>query len=411
MCRCLYYAARSSDRVWRTESNEQDELVRVAIDGQFRSLPPSGTGTYLEQLLDELPRVAPGDEFLVIDPARSERDQRARRLLPDTLKNDARVRRLRWETVGFEQAARPLRPDLLHIPSFAAPLRSETPFVVTIHDAIPFVLPAYQASLPMRAHLALMRRTTSRATLVLTPSEAAADDLNRVLGIPRERIRVTPEAADPRFAPAASRQLRSDLAERYGLHGPYIFNVGGLDVRKRVDLLIEAFALVRHRLPAGTKLLIGGKAHSGNPAVYPPIEPLIAELGVGNDVILTGWLGDDEKLALYQAAAAYVTPSIYEGFGLTPLEAMACGTPVIAANRTSFPEVIGDAGLLVEPEVGPLSRAIVRLLNDPALQRELSDRGLARAGQFSWRRLAEQTVSAYREAIELARSTTHREKH
>ncbi len=381
--------------------------MRVAIDGQFRSLPPSGTGTYLEQLLGELPRVAPDDQFIVVDASRTGRSGVAR-ILPTAFKNDARVRRLLWESAEFEAVARPHQPDLLHIPSFAAPLRSATPFVVTIHDAIPFVLPAYQASLPMRAHLRLMQKTTSRATLVLTPSEAAAGDLHRVLGIPRERIRVTPEATDPRFMPSESRVLRSDLAERFGLHGPFIFNVGGLDVRKRVDLLIEAFALVRHRLPTGTKLVIGGKAHSGNPTVYPPLEPLIAELGVGNDVVLTGWLEDDEKLNLYQAATAYVTPSIYEGFGLTPLEAMACGTPVIAANRTSFPEVIGDAGLLVEPEVGALGEATVRLLNDPALQQELSARGLARASTFSWRRLAEQTVSAYREAIEMTRAATHR---
>lgn len=385
--------------------------MRVAIDGQFRSLPPSGTGTYLEQLLAELPTIAPDDEFPVVDPALSNWSPRGSRLLPSSLKNDARVRRLLWETVGFEAAARRLKPDLLHIPSFAAPLRASAPFVVTIHDAIPFVLPAYQASPTMRAHLALMRRTTSRATLVLTPSRAAADDLERVLGIPRERIRVSPEAADPRFQPAPHRVLRADLVERYGLRGPYIFNVGGLDVRKRVDLLIEAFALVRHQLPPGTKLAIGGKAHSGNPAVYPPLEPLLAELGIRNDVVLTGWLGDDEKLALYQAASVYVTPSIYEGFGLTPLEAMACGTAVIAANRTSFPEVIGDAGLLVEPEVAPLAEAIRRVVNDEALRRDLSERGVTRAGEFSWRRLAEQTVSAYRDAISLARSDAHRGNH
>jgi glycosyltransferase involved in cell wall biosynthesis len=383
--------------------------VRVVIDGQFRSLPPSGTGTYLEQLLTELPRVAPDDEFIAVDPALASRSPRGGRLLPASFKNDARIRRLLWETAGFEAQSRAFRPDLLHIPSFAAPLRSTTPFVVTIHDAIPFVLPAYQASRPMRIHLALMKRTTTRASLVLTPSHAAAGDLHRVLDIPRERIRVTPEAADPRFRPAESRTLRDDLRERFGLHGPYIFNVGGLDVRKRVDLLIEAFALARHRLPAGTKLVIGGKAHSGNLAVYPPLEPLIDDLGVGNDMVLTGWLDDDDKLALYQAADAYVTPSIYEGFGLTPLEAMACGAPVVAANRTSFPEVIGDAGLLVEPEVRALSDAIARLLNDPVLQREFSARGLSRAATFSRRRMAEQTVSAYREAIELARTDTHRE--
>lgn len=379
--------------------------MRVAIDGQFLVLPPSGTGTYLQHLLAELPTVDPGTEYLVIDPVAEGQKSRSWRAIPRVLRGDARFRRFIWEIAGFKAMAKHQKPDLLHIPSFAAPWYSSVPFVTTIHDAIPFVLPEYQASRAMQLHLQLMKRTTRRAVLVLTPSEAAADDLVRVMGIERTKIRVTPEAADPRCVPLADRALPDELKRRFGIAGPYVFTVAGLDVRKRVDLLVESFAAALPSLPGDVQLVIGGKAHSGNPVVYPPLQPLIERLGVGDRVKLTGWLSDEEKIALYQSAALYATPSIYEGFGLTALEAMACATPVLAANRTSLPEVVGDAGLLVEPALAPLRDALVQVLNDPALQANLGRRGVARAAEFSWRRTAELTAAAYHEAYDIARSS------
>jgi glycosyltransferase involved in cell wall biosynthesis len=393
--RCLYYAQ------WRNQARQPRKVeansVRVAIDGQFRSLPPSGTGAYLEALFHELPRISPEDSFVLVErPGRL-----GPKVLPERIRTDARLLRSQWELAGFERASRTHAPDLLHIPSFAAPLRSATPFVVTMHDAIPFVLPAYRASAPMRVHLALMRQTARRATLVLTPSNAAAEDLHRYLGVPEGKIRVTPEAADASYRPSLNRELDQAVAARFGITGPYIFNVGGLDVRKRVDLLIEAFAGARNRLPADTKLVIGGRAHSGNPTVFPDLQPLVERLGVADHVVFTGWITDAEKLALYQGATIYATPSIYEGFGLTPLEAMACGAPVIASNRTSLPEVIGSAGLLIEPDVDAWQSAIVDLMTNDARRAEFTRLGLQRASTFTWQRTAELTVAAYHEAFEL----------
>jgi glycosyltransferase involved in cell wall biosynthesis len=376
--------------------------MRIAIDGRFLALPPSGTGTYLRHLLDELPQVAPDDELIVIDPATEGRKNVWWRAMPGPLKRDIRFRRFVWEFAGFKATAKMRSPDLLHVPSFAAPWYSSVPFVTTIHDAIPFVLPEYQASRPMRVHLALMKHTTRSATLVLTPSQAAADDLTRVLGIAPEKIRVTPEAADPRCVPVADRRLAGGLRAKFGIDGPFVFTAAGLDVRKRVDLLIEAFAAALPELPGTAKLVIGGKAHSGNPVVYPPVQPVIDRLGIGERVVVTGWLTDEEKVALYQSATVYASPSIYEGFGLTPLDAMACGTPVLVANRTSLPEIVGKAGLLVEPEVRALRDGLVRLFGDDALRAELAARGLQRAADFSWRKTAELTAAAYHEAYELS---------
>jgi glycosyltransferase involved in cell wall biosynthesis len=145
--------------------------------------------------------------------------------------------------------------------------------------------------------------------------------------------------------------------------------------------------------------VIAGERHSANPAVFPPVQPLIAELGLASKVVLTGRIPDEHKLALMQGAALYVTPSLYEGFGLTALEAMACGIPTIASNRTSFPEVVGDGGLLVEPRVPEVAAAIREVLTSTELANQLRDRGLRRAAEFSWRATAEQTATIYRELL------------
>lgn len=377
--------------------------MRIAIDGQFLALPPSGTGTYLQQLLAELPGVSPADEFVVVDPGTEGKKSRSWQAIPTRLRGDPRFRRFVWELAGFKATAKKTKPDLMHIPSFAAPWYSSVPFVTTIHDAIPFVLPEYRASKAMQLHLRVMKRTTRQAVLVLTPSQAAADDLHRVLRIDPAKIRVTPEAADPRCVPLADRRLPEELAIRFGIDGPFVFTSAGLDVRKRVDLLVEAFATALPELPAGTKLVIGGKAHSGNPVVYPPIQPVVDRLEIGDRVVITGWLTDEEKIQLYQSATVYASPSIYEGFGLTPLEAMACGTPVLVANRTSLPEVVGDAGVLAEPEVRDFRDGLLRLFADEALRSDLSARGLQQASRFSWRKTAELTAAAYHEAYESSR--------
>ncbi|MCS7051146.1 MAG: glycosyltransferase family 4 protein, partial [Thermomicrobium sp.] len=177
------------------------------------------------------------------------------------------------------------------------------------------------------------------------------------------------------------------------------------DVRKNLPLLVRAFARALPQLPEGTMLVIPGRAHSGNQRLYPPLEPLIRALGLERRVLLPGPVDEQEKVLWYQLAAVYAYPSVYEGFGLSPLEAMACGTPVIAARRTSLPEVVGDAGLLVEPDEDAFAQALVRLLNDPALRQQLATRGRQRAAAYTWRRTALRTVAAYREAIALVTST------
>jgi glycosyltransferase involved in cell wall biosynthesis len=372
--------------------------VRIALDASFLELPPSGTGTYVRSLAAALEETFPEMELVLLRPGWDGPPPAAARGPLRRLASDRRLRRFVWDAYGVGKEARWVRPDLLHVPHFAAPIYAGVPLVVTIHDVIPLVLPEYRASRAMRLHLALMRRTVRRARLVLTPSRAAAQDVAAVLGIPAERIRVTPEAADPVFRPGGDPVALAAVRARYGIRNRYVFNVGGLDVRKNLPALLAAFALALPHLGEPAQLVIAGAAHSANPAVFPPLQPVVDRLGLGDRIRQIGRVSEADKLALHQGAALYVTPSLYEGFGLTPLEAMACGIPTLAANRTSLPEVVGDGGLLVEPKPEALAAAIVSVLNDHDLARSLADRGVRRAAEFSWERTARLTMSAYEEA-------------
>ncbi|MDW8060977.1 MAG: glycosyltransferase family 1 protein [Thermomicrobium sp.] len=375
--------------------------LTVLLDGAFATQPRTGSGQYTLALWRELvgraeiearlalphevPPGLPGGERVVIE----------RSPLP------GKLGKVWWEQRGLPGLAARIRPALVHVPYFAAPVRIAVPLVVTVHDVIPLVLPEYRSSLAMRLYTALVRRTVRRATVLLTDSEWSKGDIVRVLGFPVERIRVVPLGLDARFRPADGDDRSRELAARYGLRGPVVLNLGGFDVRKNLPLLVRAFARALPELPEGSVLVIPGRAHADNPRLYPPLEPLVRTLGLERRVLLPGAVDEDEKVAWYRLASVYAYPSLYEGFGLSPLEAMACGVPVVAARCTSLPEVVGDAGLLVEPDEQAFARALVRVLNDAELRRTLRARGLARARLFTWQRTAEETAAVYREAIGL----------
>jgi glycosyltransferase involved in cell wall biosynthesis len=377
--------------------------VRVAIDGSFLSLPPSGIGTYLRHLTAALHDSASDLDLRLIEPywdASTSTISSFPTSIVNRLRADRRLRRALWDLGGVSRHAARFNPDLLHIPHFAAPVRPRGPLIVTIHDVIPLVVPAYQASRAMRLNLTVMRRTVRAARLILTPSKAAAADITRVLDIPRDRIRVTPEAAGSEFQPSTDLAHDRAVAQRLGITSRYIFNVGGFETRKNLPVLLEAFARLLPRIDQSIQLVIAGTPHSANPAVFPPLQPTIERLGLSDAIVLPGRISDDDKRALYRGAALYATPSLYEGFGLTALEAMACGIPTIAANRTSLPEVVGDGGLLVEPDAESFATAMATILSDAELATRFKERGLARAATFSWRRTAELTLDAYHEVID-----------
>lgn len=370
-----------------------DETITIAIDGNFLTMPYSGIGTYLRGLTDALVADADtlGVRVRVLQPAPG-------RVLPPGSKQH----RFLWDAFGITgalMAAGEPKPDLLHLPQMSAPFAAPVPLVATIHDVIPFVMEDYRASRAMRLYTGLMARSVKKAKRIIAPSDAAKADIARVLGIPEGKIVAIPEAADPSLIPETDDSAKRVVADRWGVRGRYLFNIGGFDRRKNLPLLIEAFTAALPRIGDDVQLVIAGAPHTGNERVFPALQPVIHRHGLEGRVVLTGRVTDDERRALYQAAHVYITPSEYEGFGLTPLEAMACAVPAIVADRTSLPEVVSDAGLCVEPIVDDLGCAIVAMMTDDALRDDLARRSLARARTFTWGEAARLTVEVYREAL------------
>jgi glycosyltransferase involved in cell wall biosynthesis len=280
----------------------------------------------------------------------------------------------------------------------SAPRANRRRTVVTIHDVIPLIYPEYGGSTAMRLYLRVVLPAARRATLILTDSECSRDDIVRLLGVSAKKVRSIPLAVSEEFHPAADPVAEAEIRQRLSLPGDIVFNVGGLDVRKNLGVLIEAFGQARSSIDPATRLVIGGSAHTDNTTLYPSLAPIIRKWGLEEQVILPGRISEAEKLLLYRIARLYVYPSLYEGFGFTPLEAMACGLPVISSNRSSLPEVVGDGGLVVDPSPDRLSAAIVSLLTDEQQHRDLCARALAQAARFSWARTAQQTREAYWDA-------------
>lgn len=383
---------------------------RIGFDALFLEQPMTGVGQYAlnlwRQLRDQQREVLPHLLLPADAPAfaldESRPDSTAIVAPPPKLPG-GRTRKMWWEQTGVVLATRRADVELVHIPYFSAPLHQAVPHVVTVHDVIPLALPNYGGTIKMRAYLRLVARTVRRVPLILTDSEHAKRDITTHLGISAERIRVTPLAVGEHLRPAETdtdREAVAAMRAKHGLHIPFVLYVGGLDIRKRLPQLVRGFASALPSLPETYDLVIPGRAHTGNPVVYPPLEPLIRELGIADRVRLIGFVSEDDKRDLYRAASVFAFASEYEGFGLNPLEAMACGAPVICSNRSSLPEVVGDAGLSIDPEPDAIARALVHVLTDDALRADLSRRGLRRAATFSWQRTMQLTLSAYHEVLE-----------
>jgi len=281
--------------------------------------------------------------------------------------------------------------------------------VLTVHDLIFLLFPEYHLPLNRWFLNRFMPLFIRRADAIIAISQCTKDDLIRHYGVPSEKVTVIYEGVDSRFHPVTDPDVLGRVRARYGLPEHYILYVGTIEPRKNLTALLEAFVALRkqasnrqpatsnQRLEAGSwKLVIAGKRGW----LYEGFFRRLRELGLEGEVILLGFVPDEDLPALYSAAELFVFPSLYEGFGLPVLEAMACGTPVIASNASSLPEVVGEAGILIDPhDVGGLVKAMGRVLMDGGKRREMREKGLQQAARFSWERTAAMTLGVYRSVL------------
>jgi glycosyltransferase involved in cell wall biosynthesis len=292
--------------------------------------------------------------------------------------------------------------SLLHEPHYVLPSLVPCRAVVTIHDCIHLMFPQY---LPNRFAHGYARATlwaaARRAERIFTVSETSKADILRYCDVPAERVIVVYNAIDERFAAAPDMEAIERVRERYQLNGPFALYVGNIKPHKNLERLIDAFDLVRRGGYERLELLIIGDQISK----YPRLRRAVDKHKLHKHVRFLGFVADDTLAALYRLATVFVFPSLYEGFGLPPLEAMASGTPVVTSNRSSLPEVVGDAAVLVDPySAASIAEGIQKVLSDADLRRTLSARGLARAREFSWESSVRRIHEVYMEVAAMRSS-------
>jgi glycosyltransferase involved in cell wall biosynthesis len=287
--------------------------------------------------------------------------------------------------------------DLVHDPSGVTPFcfgAGGGRTVVTIHDVIPWSFPGVSTRLDTWIYRYWLPRVAPRMDAVITVSQASKQDIVRYLKIPPHKVHVVYLCANQAYKPLPAAVV-ADVRQRYQLPDAYLLYVGSYEPRKNLMRLLQAFARLKQPSLRHKLVIVGPRRHTAS-----QIASKLAELGIEQNVILTDYIKEADLPAIYNGADLFVFPSLYEGFGLPPLEAMACGTPVITSNTSSLPEVVGDAALIVDPyDIDALAVMIKRALFDEDLRTDLRRRGMQRAAQFTWERTACETLEVYRHVL------------
>ena len=385
--------------------------MKIGINGLFLNRPTTGTGQYSLELLPALAQRDTQNEYVVITKAegRGMKDEWSPetnssfilhpssfdyKRLPPVFPWSENLSKLWFEQITFARACQRECIDLAHVPYFASPLFPSTRTVVTIHDVIPMLLPLYRGSLLVHAYTQLVAVAARRADAIIADSECSKRDIVRMLGVDGSCVHVVYLAANKRYQPVLD---TTTVSQKYSLPGKYLLYLGGFDQRKNMRVIIEAFAQLREFYDLGYRLVFAGVNLGNDSAFFPNPQRIARQAGLPDDAIhFTGWVDEADKPTLYSGATLFLFPSLYEGFGLPPLEAMACGVPVIASNASSLPEVVGDAGMLVDPnDANAWAEAIRTVLRDPLRRATMQLQSMHQARKFSWKKAAEQTEAVY----------------
>lgn len=364
--------------------------MRIGFDA--RMIAWKGVGTYSRNLLRQFAQ-APGLEMVCFC------NQETADMLPEAdnitlvMLNEDVFSSRSLGKIG--QAVKKAGVDLFHSPYIVAPSGLDCPLLVTAHDIIPLLFPKSIDSIRLRrTYKSLLADAIGKADHIVTVSTVSLSYLLAHFNLPLAKVSVILDGVGPEFHPRDESEVDA-VCEKYGIGRPNILWLGEYLAHKNVTVLVKAFSALSTRIRSHYTLVLAGEK-AGD---WRQVKKEAERAGVGKLVRFTGFIDGEDLPALYSAGDLFVFPSLYEGFGLPPLEAMACGTPLVCSNSSSLPEVVGDGGLLVAPRSASLAAAITEVLTNDSLRERLKRRGLKRAAMFSWETAAANTLDLYRELV------------
>lgn len=365
--------------------------MRIGIDATALPSPLFGAGNYIAELIRALTHLDETNEYLVFTKPthKSLFDSARAEIIPASL--PSRIMRIGWEQTFLPLLVKRHRIDLLHSPHYTIPLVKFCPTVVTFHDMIFFLHPEmhlYYKRLFFRSIIPLSARI---ADAIVAASENTRSDIIKLMGVSGQKVHTIPYGISPIFHPVTDPEELCRARAKYELPEKYFIYVGNFEPRKNIPGLIRAFARLRPK-DINCWLVLAGTRGWQDSAIFSTLE----ELNLADRVLLPGFISQADLPAIYSSSIALVYPSRYEGFGLPVLEAMACGAPVITSNISSMPEIVGDAGILIDPtDEDELADAMHRVSSNNGLRAQLAGTGINRAKSFSWDRAARETLSVY----------------
>jgi len=372
--------------------------MHIGIDATALPPQPGGAGNYIIQLIRSLASLETDSHFTVfafqsgydlIDvPASPQLDWL---LFPDK----SPASRLLWEQMTLPRLVRDANVALLHSLHYTRPLSLPCASVVTFHDMTFFLYPHLHTRSKRIFFPTAIRLSARLADALIAVSENTKKDTVRLLGVPGDKITAIPHGVGEEFRPITDAALLESIRRKYKLPQDFILNVGFVEPRKNLTLLMKSYQQLHSQGISLPLVIVGGLGW-----MYEDVFRQAESLGIKEQVYFTGYVPDHDLPIIYNLARVFVYPSIYEGFGLPPLEAMACGTPLITTAVSSMPEHVGDAGILIPPQdEKALTNALQKLINDSTLQEELSSKGPERASQFTWKRTAQETIKVYQSVL------------
>ncbi len=375
--------------------------MHIALNAYFWNRPDTGSGQYLRQLVYHLNRLVSDLDLTLIYPHEDE---------PADVPPSVRVQRVSgrpghmgkiwFEQVTFPRAAAAAGADLAHVPYWGSPLQSPLPVVVTVHDLITMRQREYRRSLHARLYNALVATAARGASHVITDSNFSRDEIIAHLEIPAAQVTAIHLAAAPHYREQSEFLMDMAVRRKYGLPDFYVLYLGGFALHKNVATLLHAYTYVAQAMGDDYPLVLAG-ARPEPGRNMPDYEAYLQQAQLSDYVRWIGYVDEEDKPAVYRGALCFAFPSRYEGFGLPPLEAMACGVPVVTTSASSLPEVVGQAAFAVDPDdARQLAGAIISILIQEQFAAELKEKGLQQAASFSWEETATKTLLVYDQALD-----------